>query len=222
MLYLDDSFYYFNPTYCKDIFMNKTFKVIWNSSKQTCSVASELSRSHAKSSSTTAHSTFSKIFKLSAVATLLSSVSLFANAESYQIVAGEIRAEANNAMAIGNGSKVTKEDGANRYGHESIAIGNNAHANSDSSTVIGTSSTSKNSSVTVGTESSSAEKAIAVGVKTNASGGYSVAIGHKAETTTNNAIATGYNARATGEAAIAHGEVANASGDPFHFYWWTF
>ena len=58
--------------------MNKTFKVIWNSSKQTCSVASELSRSHAKSSSTTTHSTFSKIFKLSAVATLLSSVSLFA------------------------------------------------------------------------------------------------------------------------------------------------
>ncbi len=64
MLYLDDSFYYFNPTYCKDIFMNKTFKVIWNSSKQTCSVASELSRSHAKSSSTTATQPFLKSLNL--------------------------------------------------------------------------------------------------------------------------------------------------------------
>ncbi|WP_109059732.1 ESPR-type extended signal peptide-containing protein [Aggregatibacter aphrophilus] len=164
--------------------MSKTFKVIWNSSKQTCSVVSELSRSHAKSSSTTIHSTFSKIFKLSAIGALLSSVSLFANAESYQVVGGEIETNTN-AIAIGKGSKVTKEAGANRYGRESIAVGDNAHANSDSSTVIGTSSTSKNSSVTVGTESSSAEKAVAVGAKTNASGGYSVAIGHKAETTTN-------------------------------------
>ncbi|WP_420837007.1 ESPR domain-containing protein [Aggregatibacter kilianii] len=44
--------------------MNKTFKVIWNSSKQTCSVASELSRSHAKSSSTTATQPFLKSLNL--------------------------------------------------------------------------------------------------------------------------------------------------------------
>ncbi len=190
--------------------MNKTFKVIWNSAKQTCSVVSELSKGHVKSNSTTNHSTLSKIFKLSAVGTLLASVSVFANAESYH-AGGAIApdAKSTNSIAIGEFAKITMDT---YDGKRSIAIGSRATAQSDESTVIGSDASSKNSSVSVGAHSNSAEKAVAVGAGTNASGAYSTALGHKAEATTNNAIATGYSAQATGDAAIAHGEVANASG----------
>lgn len=85
-LYLDVSSLFLIRFNYKDILLIR-FTKLSGTDQHNCLVVSELSRTHAKSSSTIIHlySIFSKIFKLRAISALFSSISLFADAGSYQV-----------------------------------------------------------------------------------------------------------------------------------------
>ena len=85
-LYLDVSSLFLIRFNYKDILLIR-FPKLFGTAQHNCLVVSELSRTHAKSSSIIIHlySIFSKIFKLSAISAFFSSVSLFADAGSYQV-----------------------------------------------------------------------------------------------------------------------------------------
>lgn len=85
-LYLEVSSLFLIRLNYKDILLIR-FPKLFGTAQHNCLVVSELSRTHAKSSSIIIHlySIFSKIFKLSAISAFFSSVSLFADAGSYQV-----------------------------------------------------------------------------------------------------------------------------------------
>ena len=85
-LYLEVSSLFLIRLNYKDILLIR-FPKLFGTAQHNCLVVSELSRTHAQSSSIIIHlySIFSKIFKLSAISAFFSSVSLFADAGSYQV-----------------------------------------------------------------------------------------------------------------------------------------
>ena len=106
-----------------------------------------------------------------------------------------------NAIAIGNGSKITAASGA-------IAIGNNANITNVST---GTGNGAANAVAIGNSATVERENSIAMGTSARANRENSIALGNSATTNRENSIAMGTSARANGEKSIALGNSTTAN-----------
>lgn len=212
--------------------MNKIFKVIWNHAAQRFVVASELTKSNGKSSSTDHRIEPTKaIFALGvAGAALLGSAQAMAATASTP-------AQYNSANIKSDGRDVyiSMPAGTNKAFGNSILIGENAQISSTAggSTVIGTNAIGGSISTVIGSKAKSlGEQDVVIGAgaeqrNTDAKsysvaigrdaivgqkGSSAVSIGYKASTNNAQATAIGGNSVATGPASTAIGYKTNAKG----------
>ena len=136
-----------------------------------------------------------------------------------------------NAIAIGNGSKITAASGAIAIGNNAnitnvstgtgngatnaVAIGNSATVERENSIALGNSATTnRENSIAMGTSArANGEKSIALGNSTTANRENSVAIGTNVTVERENSVVIGQNASATMERVVAIGAFAKADGD---------
>ena len=219
--------------------MNHIFRVIWNTSIQSWSVVSELSRAHKKQSVSNSQSSavnLSGVFKLSAIALSFftaSSVYAAVSDNDFTALQGRVAALENQHTSLNNA--VTEIN--NKLNATSVAIGESAVASGSDTTVVGAGAKAvENNSVAIGKSAvSSFINATAMGAGAKAAGAGSVAIGKDAtaehgvdaavgaqsaiaigdgaKAQNNRAIAIGKSTVATGQSSIAFGENANAGGD---------
>ena len=136
-----------------------------------------------------------------------------------------------NAIAIGNGSKITAASGAIAIGNNTnitnvstgtgngatnaVAIGNSATVERENSIALGNSAiTNRENSIAMGTSATTKrENSIALGNSTTAKRENSVAIGTNVTVERENSVVIGQNASATKERVVAIGAFAKADGD---------
>ena len=136
-----------------------------------------------------------------------------------------------NAIAIGNGSKITAASGAIAIGNNAnitnvstgtgngatnaVAIGNSATVERENSIALGNSATTnRENSIAMGTSArANRENSIALGNSTTANRENSVAIGTNVTVERENSVVIGQNASATMERVVAIGAFAKADGD---------
>ena len=136
-----------------------------------------------------------------------------------------------NAIAIGNGSKITAASGAIAIGNNTnitnvstgtgngatnaVAIGNSATVERENSIALGNSAiTNRENSIAMGTSATTKrENSIALGNSTTANRENSVAIGTNVTVERENSVVIGQNASATKERVVAIGAFAKADGD---------
>ena len=219
--------------------MNHIFRVIWNSSIQSWSVVSELSRAHKKQSVSNPQSSavnLSGVFKLSAIA-----LSFFTASSVYAVVSDDDFTDLQNRVAALENQHTSLNNAVtainNKLNATSVAIGESAVASGSDTTVVGAGAKAvENNSVAIGKSAvSSFINATAMGAGAKAAGAGSVAIGKDAtaehgvdaavgaqsaiaigdgaKAQNNRAIAIGKSTVATGQSSIAFGENANAGGD---------
>ncbi|EMB3560006.1 YadA-like family protein [Escherichia coli] len=196
--------------------MNKIFKVIWNPSTGSYTVASETAKSRGKKSGR------SKLLISALVAGgLLSSFSVWANAGNDD---GQGIGTGTGWVAIGESAKATAytdSNGAstavgyksNAQGVWSSAIGALTSALGDSSMAFGVNAVSTGQrSIAMGASSSSlGEYSIALGRYASSGGMFSLAQGDRSNAAGLNATAVGSNSNAAGAKAIALGNAAKAT-----------
>ena len=217
--------------------MNHIFRVIWNTSIQSWSVVSELSRAHKKQSVSNPQSSavnLSGVFKLSAIAfSFFTASSAYAAVSDNDFIALQDRVTAlenqhtslNNAVtAINNklnATSVVIGESAVASGSRTTVVGAGAKAVEDNSVAIGNSAVASFINATaMGAEAKAAGAgSVAIGKdatadKSNETGGAesAIAIGNGAKAQNNRAIAIGKSTVATGQSSIAFGENAKAEG----------
>ena len=222
--------------------MNHIFRVIWNTSIQSWSVVSELSRAHKKQSVSNPQSSvvnLSGVFKLSAIA-----LSFFTASSVYAAVSDDDFTDLQNRVAALENQHTSLNNAVtainNKLNATSVVIGESAAASGSHTTVVGAGAKAvENNSVAIGKSAvASFVNATAMGADAKAAGAGSVAIGkdataaqnpmpgfevggaesaiaigNGAKAQNNRAIAIGKSTVATGQSSIAFGENANAGGD---------
>ena len=217
--------------------MNHIFRVIWNTSIQSWSVVSELSRAHKKQSVSNPQSSavnLSGVFKLSAIA-----LSFFTASSVYAAVSDDDFTDLQNRVAALENQHTSLNNAVtainNKLNATSVVIGENAVASGSRTTVVGAGAKAvEDNSVAIGNSAvASFINAIAMGAEAKAAGAGSVAIGkdatadksnetggaesaiaigNGAKAQNNRAIAIGKSTVATGQSSIAFGENAKAEG----------
>ena len=209
--------------------MNHIFRVIWNSSIQSWSVVSELSRAHKKQSVSNPQSSavnLSGVFKLSAIA-----LSFFTASSVYAAVSDDDFSALRDRVAALENQYTPLNDAVtainNKLNATSVAIGESAVASGSHTTVMGAGAKAvENNSVAIGKSVvASGINATAMGADAKAAGAGSVAIGKDAtadKTPTagdvigtpgsESAIAIGNGAKAQNDRAIAIGKSTVATG----------
>ena len=217
--------------------MNHIFRVIWNTSIQSWSVVSELSRAHKKQSVSNPQSSavnLSGVFKLSAIA-----LSFFTASSVYAAVSDDDFTDLQNRVAALENQHTSLNNAVtainNKLNATSVVIGENAVASGSRTTVVGAGAKAvEDNSVAIGNSAvASFINATAMGAEAKAAGAGSVAIGkdatadksnetggaesaiaigNGAKAQNNRAIAIGKSTVATGQSSIAFGENAKAEG----------
>ena len=217
--------------------MNHIFRVIWNTSIQSWSVVSELSRAHKKQSVSNPQSSavnLSGVFKLSAIALSFftaSSVYAAVSDDDFTDLQNRVAALENQHTSLNNAvtainnklnaTSVVIGESAVASGSRTTVVGAGAKAVEDNSVAIGNSAVASFINATaMGTEAKAAGAgSVAIGKdatadKSNETGGAesAIAIGNGAKAQNNRAIAIGKSTVATGQSSIAFGENAKAEG----------
>ena len=217
--------------------MNHIFRVIWNTSIQSWSVVSELSRAHKKQSVSNPQSSavnLSGVFKLSAIA-----LSFFTASSVYAAVSDDDFTDLQNRVAALENQHTSLNNAVtainNKLNATSVVIGESAVASGSRTTVVGAGAKAvEDNSVAIGNSAvASFINATAMGAEAKAAGAGSVAIGkdatadksnetggaesaiaigNGAKAQNNRAIAIGKSTVATGQSSIAFGENAKAEG----------
>ena len=217
--------------------MNHIFRVIWNTSIQSWSVVSELSRAHKKQSVSNPQSSavnLSGVFKLSAIA-----LSFFTASSVYAAVSDDDFTDLQNRVAALENQHTSLNNAVtainNKLNATSVVIGESAVAAGSRTTVVGAGAKAvEDNSVAIGNSAvASFINATAMGAEAKAAGAGSVAIGkdatadksnetggaesaiaigNGAKAQNNRAIAIGKSTVATGQSSIAFGENAKAEG----------
>ena len=209
--------------------MNHIFRVIWNTSIQSWSVVSELSRAHKKQSVSNPQSSavnLSGVFKLSAIALSFftaSSVYAAVSDNDFTALQGRVAALENQHTSLNDAVTAIN----NKLNATSVAIGESAVASGNHTTVVGAGAKAvEDNSVAIGKSVvASGINATAMGTEAKAAGAGSVAIGKDATADkiptagdvlgtpgSESAIAIGNGAKAQNDRAIAIGKSTVATG----------
>ena len=209
--------------------MNHIFRVIWNTSIQSWSVVSELSRAHKKQSVSNPQSSavnLSGVFKLSAIALSFftaSSVYAAVSDNDFTALQGRVAALENQHTSLNDAVTAIN----NKLNATSVAIGESAVASGNHTTVVGAGAKAvEDNSVAIGKSVvASGINATAMGTEAKAVGAGSVAIGKDATADkiptagdvigtpgSESAIAIGNGAKAQNDRAIAIGKSTVATG----------
>ena len=195
--------------------MNHIFRVIWNTSIQSWSVVSELSRAHKKQSVSNPQSSavnLSGVFKLSAIAlSFFTASSVYATVSDNDFTALQGRVAALENQHTSLNDAVTAIN--NKLNATSVAIGESAVASGINATAMGTEAKAAGAgSVAIGKDAT-ADKIPTAGDVIGTPGSESaIAIGNGAKAQNDRAIAIGKSTVATGQSSIAFGENAKAEG----------
>lgn len=180
--------------------MNKIYKIIWSRTKNCYVVASELAKSHTKSTTTSCMSGLKGSVLTAAVLTAMATTALGIQSVNAEAVIVE------NAlgMAISNTTAATH---AVAEGHQAIAIGEGSVSNGADSIAIGTSAKAEPLA-----ENHVSQESIAIGKEATTTMLRAIALGYKAQGTGNWGISIGSESEASGPRSMAVGQEAKAKG----------
>ncbi len=203
--------------------MNKIYKLVWSKVRNTWVVASEIAKSHGKSSSRRKKTMAAlMVFSLLSAGGLTYAEPILTPDQQavYDAVLQKLETEKKTAhyFSVNSGEPANpagtnwNNDGAT--GKDAVAIGNSAKAIGGSSTALGYNSQAKGEfSTAFGYEAKAiGGTSTALGYDSQAEGGYSTALGSAAKAKGKKSTALGYLSQAEGESSTALGYLSKAEG----------